>query len=70
MTVFEVAAVNRGVLEQALVSPLADYEDAVLVEAAGAVGIDAVVTRNVRDFKAASLRVYTPGELLGILELR
>jgi len=68
LTLFDVAAVNRGVLSRALDAPLADYEDAVLVEAAGAIGADAVVTRNVKDFKNAPLTVYTPRELLSILE--
>ncbi len=62
-----VAPVNRPVLESAFQLEFADFEDAVLHEAARQVGAEAVVTRDPRGFKKATLSVLTPDECLGIL---
>ena len=64
LALFEVAPVNRPVLEAALAGKLPDFEDAVVCEAARQVGAQGVVTRDVRDFKRSSLPVYTPTEML------
>lgn len=66
-TLFEIAPVNRAVLEEAAKSNITDFEDAVIHEAARHVGVDAIVSRNVKDFKRAILPVYTPNELSKIL---
>jgi predicted nucleic acid-binding protein len=60
---FEIAPVNRGVLEGALAAGFNDFEDAVLYEAARHVGAQCIATRNVSDFKHAEMPVYLPGEL-------
>lgn len=70
LSILQVAAVNQPVIEAALESPLSDFEDAVLLEAARACGAHAIVTRNVRDFVAGNLPVYEPAELLAILRDR
>lgn len=59
----EVAPVHRPVLEAALDAGFADFEDAVLHEAARQVAADAIVTRNPRHFLRAVLPVYTPDDL-------
>jgi predicted nucleic acid-binding protein len=64
---FDGAAVNRSVLQSALHLSFQDYEDAVLHEAAQLAGADAIVTRNGQDFRQATLRIYSPGELLAAL---
>ena len=64
---FKVATVDKAVLDKAVTSPLTDYEDAVLVEAAFMSNLDAIVTRNIKDFKNTSLRVLAPEELLAML---
>ncbi|ARA92858.1 twitching motility protein PilT [Rhodothermaceae bacterium RA] len=64
---FEVAPVNRAVLANALSLNFDDFEDAVLHEAARLAGADGLVTRNAPDFRAATLSVYTPAELLAAL---
>ena len=69
LMLFDVAPVNRGVLASAVRSPISDYEDAVLHEAARSLGLDAIITRNIGDFKQATLTVHTPDELLGVLEV-
>jgi predicted nucleic acid-binding protein len=67
LELFEVAAVNRVVLESSLNLGLPDYEDAVLHQSAIHAGADAIVTRNAKDFKNASLTIYSPPELMALL---
>ena len=67
LSLFEVAPVNRLVLESALVVDFNDFEDAVIHEAACHVGADAIVTRNLKDFKKSRISVYTSEELARIL---
>lgn len=69
LTVFDVAPVNRPVLEAALGTSFPDFEDAVVHEAARHVGAQGLVTRNLGDFKRATLPVYSPEELMKALEL-
>jgi hypothetical protein len=40
-----------------------DFEDAVLHEAAKQVKVQGIVTRNAKDFKKATLSIYSPEEL-------
>jgi predicted nucleic acid-binding protein len=64
---FEIAPVNRPVLEQALRSDIADYEDAVIEQAARLISADAIVTRNLTDFVKSSVTAFDPPELLSVL---
>jgi predicted nucleic acid-binding protein len=61
---FDIAPVNRRVLQDAVESNLKDFEDAVIAESAKAVGIPALITRNAKDFVGCGLRVYSPAEWL------
>jgi len=64
LQLFEVAAVDRAVLEMAWSSvALRDFEDAVLYAAALNMKLDGIVTRNTKDFKQSEIRVFTPDEL-------
>ncbi len=67
MTLFDVAPVNRIVIENALQSGFQDFEDAVLHEAARHQGIQAIVTRNLKDFSSAKMPVYTPNQLIKLV---
>lgn len=69
LSLFEIASVNRVVLETALDLGFPDFEDAVLHEAAREVDAQGIVTRNPRHFKNATLPVYSPEELSRALEL-
>jgi len=64
ISLFEIAPVNRPVLEQALRSGISDFEDAVLEQAARLVDVDAITTRNMRDFEKSSVAVFDPPELI------
>ena len=67
LSLFEVAPVNRPVLEAALGANFNDFEDAVIHEAACHVGAEAIVTRNQKDFKKSRLAVYSSEEMAKIL---
>ena len=67
LSLFEVAPVNRHVLEAALVLDFNDFEDAVIHEAACHVGADVIVTRNQRDFLKSKITVYSSEEMAKII---
>jgi predicted nucleic acid-binding protein len=67
LNLFEVAPVNRHVLEAALVAEFNDFEDAVIHEAACHVGAEALVTRNQKDFKKSRIPVYSSEEMAKIV---
>ena len=64
LTMFDVAGVDREVLEAAMGLAFDDFEDAVLHAAASRVGAAAIVTRNGKDFDKATLPILDPSELL------
>ena len=64
ISLFEIATVNRPVIERALGSKIQDFEDAVLHEAGQMAGADSVVTRNTKDFIGAALKIFEPNEFL------
>jgi predicted nucleic acid-binding protein len=61
---FEIADVNRRVLEAAIDDNWADFEDAVTHQSARLKGVDVIVTRNVKDFAGATMSVWPPAEFL------
>lgn len=67
LTVVRVCPVDGNVLRSALALSFADYEDAAQHACATAVGLDAIVTRNVDDYKNATLPVYSPTDFLNQL---
>jgi len=67
LNLFEVAPVNRYVLEAALAAEFSDFEDAVIHEAACHAGADAIVTRNQKDFRKSRIPVYSSKEMAKIL---
>lgn len=64
---FDVAPVDRDVLDGALDIDFSDYEDAVLHEAARATGATAIVTRNRGDFANSAVPALDPQELLAAI---
>ena len=69
LTLFQVAAVNRLVIERALHSKISDFEDAVLEEAGRLAGAECIITRNaLKDFRHSSLKVLDGPEFLFKLE--
>ena len=70
LNLFEIAPVNRPVLEQALRSGIAAFEDAVLEQAGRLVAVDAITTRNVRDFGKSTVTVFDPLELISTVKAK
>lgn len=68
LSLFEVAPVNRLVLAKALNPKFTDFEDSVLHEAACHAGVEYIVTRDISGFKKSTIPIYTPGELINMLE--
>ncbi|MDQ7033117.1 MAG: PIN domain-containing protein [Desulfonauticus sp.] len=68
LSLFEIAPVNRVVLEEAIDSKFSDFEDAVLHASALTVGADCIVTRDYSGFKKSQIPVYTPDELVSALK--
>ena len=68
ISLFEIATVNRPVIERALESKIQDFEDAVLDEAGQMAGVDFVITRNTKDFTGSALKVFDPNEFLAQLD--
>jgi len=63
----QICALDRAVLRAADALPMADFEDAVQAAAAVAAGLDALVTRNTKDYASAPLPILTPSEALARL---
>ena len=53
---------------KAVLSPVSDFEDAVMVETALRSEVDCIVTRNLRDFTKSPVPVYEPRAFLKLLE--
>lgn len=62
-----VAPVNQSIIDAALNSRFADFEDAVLHHSAVLAGADCIVTRNEVDFRESSLVIYSPAQFLAAL---
>lgn len=68
MGLFEIAPVQRIVLQKALKMNLKDFEDAVLYQAGVEAGVQGLVTRDIKGFKQAEISVFSPEEFIRILE--
>ncbi|MHB1017725.1 MAG: type II toxin-antitoxin system VapC family toxin [Coriobacteriia bacterium] len=64
-----IAAVDEGVIRRALDARSSDFEDAVVLEAARAVGADGVVTRDTRGFDDPLIPAWLPDELLAMIDV-
>ena len=69
LDLFEIAPVNRSVIEKALRSKIEDFKNAVLEQAGCLVGAEVIITRNTKDFRKSSIKALDPTELLSALEM-
>lgn len=67
LDLFDIAPVNRPVLEQALRSDVPDFEDAVLEQSARLVSAEVIVTRNLPDFEKSAIKAFDPPELISVV---
>ena len=63
----EVCRTNKSVLQNAFTLGFTDFKDVVQCASAIAENLDAIVTRNVKDYKNATVKVYSPDEFLQVL---
>lgn len=63
----KVTVADEKVVDNALASPFEDYEDALQYYSALSRKIDAIVTRNIKDFLHAKIPVFSPDEFLAQL---
>lgn len=68
LELFEIAPVNRPVIEGALRSRIKDFEDAVIEQAAHLVSAQAIISRDTKGFKNSMVKALDPVELLAILK--
>ncbi|MCL2700675.1 MAG: PIN domain-containing protein [Phycisphaerae bacterium] len=67
--VFVIVPVDAALIEDALHSPLNDFEDAVQHECALRVKATSIVTRNIRHFRNTSVPAVTPEAFVATLDL-
>lgn len=67
LKVFAIAAVDSEVVEEALQSPLSDFEDAVTTAAARLARCELIVTRDPKGFRGSTVPCITPEQLLPLL---
>ena len=68
LRMYDVSTINRVTLQEAYGKKWADFEDAVVFQSALESRVDAIITRNIKDFKKSSVPIYTPKEIIKILE--
>ncbi len=59
--------VDRTTLEMATTFPGSDFEDNLQIACAVEARLDAIVTRNPKDFAGSPVQILTPAELLALL---
>jgi len=64
MNLLDVFPVDKEILRSALLSPVTDFEDAVIEASAMRNGVDYIVTRNLSDFKQSRVPALTPEQFL------
>ena len=67
LRVFGVAAVDGGVVQEALQSSFSDFEDAVTAAAARLAGCECIVTRDPKGFRGSPVRSLTPEAVMPLL---
>ena len=58
--IFQIIPIDETILKASLLSPITDYEDAVIEVSAVAFDIDYILSRNISDFKLSRIPTYTP----------
>jgi predicted nucleic acid-binding protein len=64
LKIVRVISISQQGVESAIVSPIADFEDAIVAETAIAANADYIITRNKRDFSMSPIIALTPDEFL------
>ena len=60
LDIFHVIPIDESILRDSLISPITDYEDAVIEVSSMKANIDYIISRNISDFKSSRIPTYTP----------
>lgn len=60
--------IDTNIVIDALTSPIADYEDAVMEQVAERTDMECIVTRNQKDYEAGLTQIYLPEEFVRLME--
>ena len=58
--IFQIIPIDEAILKASLLSPITDYQDAVIEASAVKFNIDYILSRNISDFKLSRIPTYTP----------
>jgi predicted nucleic acid-binding protein len=64
LDIFNVIPVDETILRDSIISPISDYEDAVIEVSSMKSNIDYIISRNISDFKSSRIPTYTPEQFL------
>jgi hypothetical protein len=65
----EIVGTSKAEIIQALKNDFSDFEDSVQYSSAlSVIGLDAIITRNIKDYRNSSIAVMTPVDFLKIRE--
>jgi len=60
LDIFNVLAIDESIVRDSLISPISDFEDAVVEVTSMKNNIDYIISRNISDFKLSRIPTYTP----------
>ena len=60
LDIFNIIPIDESILRDSLISPITDYEDAVIEVSSMKTNIDYIISRNISDFKSSRIQTYTP----------
>jgi len=60
LDIFNIIPIDESILRDSLISPITDYEDAVIEVSSMKTNIDYIISRNISDFKLSRVQAYTP----------
>ena len=69
LSFLNIAAVDRKVIEGALAGRGRDFEDEVISRSAARAGAQAIITRNIKDFKTSDVPAYSPEEFIKAMKI-
>ena len=68
LTIFDVCDTTSKCIEDALMSKIHDYEDAVMSETAYDIDADYIITRNIKDYRESRVKAIEPQDFLMLLD--
>ncbi len=60
MDIFNIISIDETILRDSLISPISDYQDAVIEVSSMKSNIDYIISRNISDFKSSRVPAFTP----------